>query len=502
MRSVSLIAILAVLAVWAQPGRAASSAVGDSTACVRWSVLYENRIELSRLSEPFPWNDPEDGAGMHDRVAVLAEWTPAPHLRLFAKGATGLRKIEGDIYRNRFFLEQGHIQVDVGESILGARLFLRERIFRTDHKLIPVVSNDSPNIDGRGEGAYLRIGLGGHVKLVYTESLLREESRLDRYGGMPPFEGGGDVFRFLRLKLGSGPVRTGLFLSEVRSTRVDDVVLLGADIEVGYGGVTFVGELVRSQRGRWKDLEDTSLFGVDLGKWKPNRSSAALSDETIFAAEVLGLETGNASIGRFGLVPGYRYYGRLYSGHVGEITAGLVETYLTSWWRHPAYDLLCTLEGGQLYDGSAGDEYGFLHGTVRMRLKGGFDVESGLIAGEGDSPSTVLTLLDENKLTRLSTTARLDGAGEENDLSFIADGSMNLSRSITLRSTLYLCRSAESYYWIGVELRPAPRFLCALSFGSFHPYYEGIMLKRAHAPEAPPKERRISVFTRIWFGGI
>ncbi|UCF06370.1 MAG: hypothetical protein JSV33_04890 [bacterium] len=493
---------LSFLIFLAGPCMAASDSHPDSIGHFRWSFLYQNRIELARRSEPFPWNDREESSHISDRAAVLVEYVPSLSFRIFCKGATGIRKIEDGVPGNRFILEQGHVCATTRSGSLAGRIFLKERVFRTDHKLLYFISNDSRNVGRGGEGIRIAAGYGRRFGLLYTESVLRSEESYKKYGGFSPLDGGGDIFRFLRLTLGLGGVRTGMLLSEIRSQRLGDMVAVGTDLDIRIRRITLVAELARMQPGAWSDLEKGVLFGIDPRKFRPNRVSAVFSGKTVFAAEAAGLEIGNSSLGTVGLIPGYRYIGREFVDRVGELPDGVIETSLTSWWRHPVYDLFSMLEAVRRYRYEDGVDRDHLRGLIRARLRGGFEVENGVLVREHDKPSCFLSLLDENKLTRLAATARLDDLGGKNDLSFLVTGSMNFARSFSFRSTLYLYRSVESYYNVACEYRPGPRFLCVISAGSYVPLDEGLQLRHEFEHEPPLRERRVSVLARIWFGEI
>ncbi|MCK4237340.1 MAG: hypothetical protein KAX38_09500, partial [Candidatus Krumholzibacteria bacterium] len=132
----------------------------------------------------------------------------------------------------------------------------------------------------------------------------------------------------------------------------------------------------------------------------------------------------------------------------------------------------------------------------------GFETRKGLLLREGERPSLVLSFLDESRITRMRATARLDGLGGRNDFSFLAEGGMNFGESWTVQSVLYFFGSAERLYNLGFEFRPGRRFLFMLAFGSFIPFQEDIMLNYSHDLHPPEKERRVSIFTRIWFGNF
>ena len=197
-----------------------TAAEPDSISTIDWTLLYAGRIDLTRRDEIFPWNDPEAVAHRNDRLVSMLLVRPHPAWAVFLKGASGYRREREGVPRNRFALAQGHVGFDAGGGGVRGRLFLRERSFRTTHKLLPLVSNDSPFLDGRGEGLRLDVeGSSGRFHLRYIESTLRTED-LSIRGGLPAFGGGGELFRIVSgsLRLAGG-TRIGLTASEVRSVQ-------------------------------------------------------------------------------------------------------------------------------------------------------------------------------------------------------------------------------------------------------------------------------------------
>jgi len=486
------------------PSRADSDSSPDTTRSNRWSVLYRNQIELSRVSEPFPWNDEEARAHMHDRLVLMAELEPLRFLTTFLKGATGFRRDDVESHRNQFNLEQAHMAFRIHHESLTGRLFLRERIYRSSFRLLPLLSNDAPFIEGRGEG--LQVAYEGFpwIGATYIESILRADDDIGDYGGFPTFRGGGDVFRLFQCRLKGGErLDLGLALSQTRSVRYGDAVMVGASLGIRVFGMGLIGELARTREGQWSDLAESSLLGIEPRKLKLTEFSSLFNENVAFSAELDGLVTRSPTFGEFGFVPGYRFYGNAFFNPQGEITDGLAESYLTTWWRHPRYEAMVVLEAADGSNGSSGEDYSWFEGLLRFRFKGGLEVRNGFLAQRGDRPSLILSLLDESSNSRVLTTARLDDVGEGNDFSFLTEGGINLTSTITARTALYLYRSARSFYALELEFRPRERFLFKAGFGSFVPFDEDVMLNQNYDLVAPPeKERMISIFTRIWFGGV
>lgn len=495
--------ILVVLASLASLAWNVGAAAQSDSTIIDWTLLFTGLIDVTRDDVIFPWNDPEELSHRNDRLVSMLEMRPLPLLDIFLKGSSGYRREREGVHRNRFALAQGHIGFDLLEGGLRGRLFLRERHFWTRYKLLPLVSNDVPFIDGRGQG--LRLDLSDPARRIhirYTESTLRTED-LSIHGGLPLFRGGGDVFRMLSgsLLLGGG-TSIGLVASEIRSVRTGDGVMIGSDLNLTVRDVRFVAELVRTIRGRWEDLRRSSLFDLRVRRTRARSFSGIFSPNVAFSSEVHGLEVKSATWGILSIVPGYRYYGSNVFDPQGEIAGELVESSLVSWWRHARYDAGISVEVCERYDGAAGERYGLMRGISRARLQGGFDVTGNALFVEGRRPSVILSILDDHGQARIHTTVRLDDVGTGNDLSFLVEGQMNLGSSWSLRNTLYLYRSLESYYTVELEFRPGRRFLLRAAIGSFRPFEEDIMMNRAIDTAPPSGERWLSIYTRVWFGTI
>ena len=186
----------------------------------------------------------------------------------------------------------------------------------------------------------------------------------------------------------------------------------------------------------------------------------------------------------------------------GEVSGPLVESYLTAWWTHPELDLLVSLGARNRFDATYGSDRRMLDGSARVRLKGGFTASGGLLYEIEDDPSLMLSLADENEGYRLVASGRIDGAGGDNAFSFLVDGALILTASVSVRSTLLLVESTESLYHLGVEFRPSRKFLLNLGFGSFRPFDEEISLRCDEMLDSPVKERHVMLTTRVWLGEI
>lgn len=474
----------------------------DSTQSLLWSFLYAGRIDMTRDDDAFPWNDPEVFSHRNDRLVSMVSVKPHATLDLFIKGASGHRREEEGVQWGRFVLEQGHVDFAPPGGWIEGRLFLRERAYRSSNKLLHLVSNDAPFLDGRGQGLRLDVGdMPRGYRVEYTESLLRSED-LTVHGGLPVFTGGGDIFRMLAASLffGTGS-SVGVAASEVRSIGFGDGVMIGADINLALGGIRFMAELAQTAGGNWDDLfSGDQQFFFDCDGASTRSLSSIFSRNAAFSSEVHGLSVRSASLGAFHVVPGYRFHGDGFFDPQGEAVGGLTESSVTSWWRHPRYDLGAGLDVVQRYGAAAGDRVDLLRVTSRARLKGGVELRENAVFVRGRRPSVLVSIIDENNSLRILATARLDDAGSGNDLTFLTEGQLILSSSWALRNVLYLYRSSESHYSMELEFRPGKRFLLRAAIGSFRPFEEDVMMNRALDPAPPAGERMLTIYTRVWFG--
>jgi hypothetical protein len=278
--------------------------------------------------------------------------------------------------------------------------------------------------------------------------------------------------------------------------------MLGLDLGISYRGMRLVAELASTHPGGWDDLGTRPIFGVDPGRFEWGSFSSIFSEYTAFSAELLGFSVRSQPIGRLGLTPGYRYSGAEFIDPQGEINGAFVESYLTLWWKHHTYDVSLSCDAARTYTAVSGSSRNSLYETMRMRFNGGFELRESLFLNEKMRPSLALSFLDENSRSRLVTTVRLDDLGDENDLSFIAEGGVNIGRKWIMKSVLYLHRSAESLYHFGLEFRPDGRFLLGTAFGTFLPGEEDIMLNRSLDFPVPERNKTVLLFARIWLGDL
>ncbi len=481
-------------------GTAETVAEADSAISWEWSLVYINRIELLRRSEPFPWNDPRQDTHLNDRVSILMHTSPLKKMNIFLKGATGLRKVEAGLYSNRFFLEQGDIRYSLPDRDFSVRLFLRERIFRTGNRLLPLVSNDTPMLYRRGEGLALDACVRRVLWLSYRHAAFYEEDRIEKNGGLPSFSAAGEYMNLFECEVRGEFWHLGLIVSETRSAIHPDAVMAGTGLGIGIGGTDLLVEFAKSAPGRWNEIGIGRFIDFDMGNGKWGSISRVFPDDIVFSAEISGLEYDLSGRGKMGVIPSYRYYGKDFIWRPGEFAGGLVKSSIMTWWRHSTLAIMTALEASDMYDSYTSERTTSLEGMLRARLKGGFESTGRVILRDGKGSVLVLSFIDDNSLTRMRVSARLDGVGRENDFSFLTEGSMNLNNSWALRSVLFLQGSLESLYSMELEFRPSKRFLFKAAFGSFVPGGEANMLIHDHYPSLLDKERRISVYTRIWLG--
>jgi hypothetical protein len=486
----------------AMPEPAGAAERADSTIAFKWSALYLSRIDIHEWTSSFPWNDREDRSHVNDRLAVLGEIIHPWGVTVFAKGATGFR-LAGEYQEQQFVLDQAHVGFDLLGGAVSGRLFSRERVYRTDHRLLKLLSDESSSIVSRGEGIALDVNAGAHLSLSYIESILRDDIAI--HGGLPSFHGGEDRLRVLRLE-GFQKTRwhAGLTISETLFGSYNERITVGTDVGLRVRGIDLLAELARTQAGGWRELRRNALFDLNWSAARPADFGALFSDNDAFAAGIEGLRIEMGDWGAVGLVPEYRCTGYAFASFEGEFTRGLCESRLLAWWRPANYDALLSVDAA---DGEwRGQDFSRLVGSARMRYRGGFELRESILCTANERSSAAISLIDDNAFSRIVMTARIDDFGDRNLLSYLARGTLNFGSRLSAKSSLYLYRSRLNRYNVEVEFRPRERFLFQASFGSFVPEDESIQFNRtfeAYPLEfyPPSGDRFIGFFTRIWFGG-
>ncbi len=486
----------------AMPEPARAEECPDSALVFKWSALYLSRIDIHEWSSNFPWNDRDNQSRFNDRLAVLGEIIHPRGIAVFAKGATGFR-LGGEYQEQQFVLDQGHVGFDLPGGAVSGRLFTRERVYRTDQRLLKLLSDEAEGVVDRGEGIALEANAGAHFSLNYIESILRDDVAI--HGGLPSFHGGEDRLRMLRLE-GFQRKRwhAGFTISEMRARWYGDRITVGTDLGLRMRGIDFLAELARTRSGGWKELRGNTLFDLNWSAARLDDFGALFSDNDAFAAEIEGLRIGMGGYGAAGLVPGYRYTGHAFTNLEGELTRGLRESYLLAWWKPAEYDALITVDAA---DGEWwGQDFSRLVASARMRYRGGFELRESVLCAAGERSAAEISFIDDNAFSRIVMTARIDDLGGGNLLSYLARGTLNFGSRVSAKSSLYLYRSRLSRYNVEIEFRPRERFLFQASLGTFVPRDESIRFNRsfdAYPLEfyPPLNDRSIMFFARIWFGG-
>ncbi len=498
--SVLLVVILALLSL-SLPARCEESAASepDSSLSYRWGAVYTGLIDLREDADEFPRNDPAYINYLTDRLSLMLEARFAEHFDFFIKGTTGFRGRDWDVYRSSFFIDQGHFSASWRDRVVG-KLFLRERIFRNRNRLMQLVSNDSKFISRRGEGLDVAVLTAGPVFLTYSGAVFRRLYDQHQNFGLPPTDLNGDYLNLFEGGIQRSSWHFGMTASDVRSNPFDDSVLYGLDggFDLAGGGINI--EFSRSAPD-WDGFED-GFFGFDFDSMKWGSFSAGLPSDGALAAEWTGFSWNAEEKGRFGLIPGYRYSGETFDDVIGEVSSGYVESYVETWWKHAKLASLVTVKFADRYDYSTGKGGGVLEGSLWTRWQGGLETTARTFFAEGYRPVLIISSIDDNKLTRLLMTARLDDTGGESEFSFLTNAGVNLGRRWTLGGSVYLERSVSGFYSADIEMRGGKRFVFRASAGTYIPGRTYAGLNYDPAPLVTQRDKAISFYTRIWLGGI
>ena len=186
----------------------------------------------------------------------------------------------------------------------------------------------------------------------------------------------------------------------------------------------------------------------------------------------------------------------------GEVVPGLIETMLTFWWKHPDLAVSLFIDAVESFKSGHEEGQGFVRAMARERFRSGLAISEGMILRENGDPLLLLSLSDDNGTGRMRITSRLEDPGYRNVLSFLAEGQMNLTRKLSLRTSLFLQNSLESMYSTELEFRSGNRFLIRAGFGSFINYDTGTRILYDPEPESIEKSRYISFYGRVALGDI
>lgn len=495
---------LALFARLGVPGRAIcgeNDASPDSSGSYRWGGVYTSLIRLEENAGYFPWNDLARASFLTDRVSLMFDAPFAKHFHFFIKGTTGLWSRDDDIYSSRFFIDQGHLSATWRDRVTG-KLFLRERVFRNRNRLMYLVSNDSQLIRRRGEGFDVAVLTAGPVLLTYTGAVFRDRWEQKQNGGLPPLPFQGEFLNLFEGGIDRSSWHAGLTLADMRSTWTSwgFSVLYGLDGGFGLADGRINIEFARSAR-RWDDFEG-GLFGLDFDAMKWGSFSAGLPSDGTLAAEWTGFAWNAGDKGKFGLTPGYRYSGDAFIDVIGEVSQGYVESYVEMWWKHAKLASLVSLKAADRYDYDTGEGGGLLETSLWTRFRGGLETTARAFFAEGSRPVLIISTVDDNSLTRLLTTARIDDTGGKSEFSFLTEAGINLGRRWTLGGTVYLERSIAGFYSADIEMRGGKRFVFRASAGTYIPVSTYADLNYDPVPPVTRRDRAISFYTRIWLGGI
>ncbi len=165
--------------------------------------------------------------------------------------------------------------------------------------------------------------------------------------------------------------------------------------------------------------------------------------------------------------------------------------------------LLVTLKAADRYDYETGKGGGVLETSLWTRFRGGLETTARAFFAEGSRPVVILSTVDDNSLTRLLTTARIDDTGGESEFSFLTEAGINLGRRWTLGGSVYLERSVSGFYSADIEMQRPGRGSCSghrLVRTSPDMTFAG--LNYDPALQETIRDRTISFYTRISLGGI
>jgi hypothetical protein len=499
----SLLALIALAILWVPAVAREEGASGPSNgtaAGIRWGGVYTGLIDLGEDEEKFPWNDPLSEVHITDRISLMLDAGFSRYFNLFIKGTTGLLGEDEGVYSSRFFIDQGHFSASSGDR-LGGSLFLRERAFDNRGRLMFFVSNDSELISRGGEGLSVSARTAGPAVVRYIGAVFRDPDEQKENGGLPAMPAYGDYLNILDAGVDRLGWHLGLTLAGVRSQRTGDFVAYGIDGGFGLGGGRIMLEFARSSAGCWSDVEG-GILDIDFDEMKWGSISSGLPEDGALAAEWTGFVWDTGKGGRFGLTPGYRYSGDDYMESFGEIRPGHVESYVEVWWKHAKLASLISIKAADRYDYSTGDGGGLLETSCWTRLRGGLEATARAFFAEGRRPVVLLSTTDDNSLTRLTATARIDDTGGESEFSFLTEAGVNLGRRWTIGGSIYLERSVEGYYSAHIEMRGGKRFVLRASAGTYSTISNYAALNYDPAPQVTSGDRVMSFYTRIWLGGI
>ncbi len=473
----------------------------DTSATSEFSVYYVNRIRMYRDSEGFPWNYRNiSGSDRFSAMGLFHPWNP---VECFVNGGSGfIYNGEPEDGRDSFHLRQGHIGMEIWGGRISGLLFMRERVYHTGHRLIKIISDDSPLLENRSEGIKLTMANAGREwYLSWTLARMHDAGKIEDNYGMTMFSSTGEYLSIIRGRTSLGNlVRSGVTLSSVNGSPEGNMAVLGMDLGLSFSKLEILAELARTLRGDWNNLKEVRLLGLTPDKITSDGFSGIFSSRNTFSAEIHGIDFSREWLGKAGIIPGYRMVGEEFDSYLSRLDSPIIATYMDAWWKSGKYDQMLTLRMEDAYRSDTGREYQRVEGRMRLRFKGGFEIVPGLQINHPESESVSLFMLSDWSSARVSAAVKVLDPGGENRFFFSTRGSMNTASDLRFFSSLYLHDSNQSFYQVGMEFRPGKRFRFNISAGSYLPYEDNTGMSRGYYPVAPVKRRYISIYTRAWFG--
>ena len=496
-----LVTTVVISTAWSQ-GSELGNVPRDSLYTFQWDAIYEGRLLKEKEGEGFPWNALSNDEWRYGRLSLALSLQRKECCELFLKFASIPRNGTEEDVSGQLIIEQGHISMDWAAMALKARLFSRERVYRTGNRLLKPVSSDAPIFENNGEGIGISVHPGKYLEIAYLGVSIPERASIIRHGGFPVLHGTNGRFNLLEIRTSCRSSRLGLIFSETRSDEYGDVLTAGIDAGMRYRGIGILFGIVEVRRGRLESIGDWKMLDIDYERMNLADISSGLSGSMAMSTEIHGIECRSGKWGKIGIIPSWKYYGADLIVPCGEVVPGLTETRLTSWWRHPDLALSVFIDAVDSYRSGYTEGQGFIRAMIRERFRNGLSMEEGMILRDSGDPLLLLSMMDDSGAGSVRFTSRLENPGDRNILSFLAEGKMNLTGRLSLRTSLFLQNSLESLYSAEVEFRSDKRFLFRAGFGSFINYDVGARLLYGLESESIEKSRYISFYGRVALGDI
>ncbi|MBU8922701.1 MAG: hypothetical protein KOO63_12855 [Bacteroidales bacterium] len=504
MRSLFLIIFIVTIVVssaaWSEDSVEHTSP--DSLYNFQWEAVYQGRLLKDREGTGFPWNAVSNDEWRDGRLSLSFSLQKKEYCELFLKFAAIPRNGTDEDINGQLFIEQGHILMNLPVMSMKARLFSRERLYRTGNRLLRPVSSDALLFENNGEGIGISIQPGKYLEITYLGVSIPESVSIIRHGGFPVLHGANGRFNLLEIRTAFQSSTFGLIFSETRSVEYGDVLVAGIDAGMSYRGVGILFGIVEARPGRLESIGDWNVFDIDFERMSLDDISSGLPGSMAMSAEIHGIESHSGKWGKVGIIPSWKYSGADLIVPCGEVIPGLTETRLTSWWKHSDYALSIFIDAVDSYRSGYKEGKGFIRAMMRERFRNGLSVTEGMILRQSGDPVLLMSMMDDNGAGNIRFTSRIEDPGDRNILSFLAEGQMNLTGRLSLRTSLFLQNSIESLYSAELEFRSSNRFLFRAGFGSFMNYDIGTRLQYALETESIDKNRYISFYVRVALGDV